>query len=539
MKKFVFLVFFFPAVFWGQDSTKVNLSNPNATIYNHIYYLQNSSYKPKLAAKSIYGLKEKEAIKTAVKIKRVLDGKGLQIDFNEVPTNPNYKDSIGYSTYSKYVLFPNRMPQISVEKRGNQWYYSEETIQSIDELYNEVYPWYVEKVQDVMPGAGYKKFLGIELWQYISIVLLIIASWILFLVVKRIVFTILKKVLFRFLNLENKDSVAAIRKLAHPISLLVALALIDKIFPSLQFGLEINKWVILGINITATIFWIYVFLKLSTVVVNIYENYTGKTEGKLDDQLVPILKNFLVGLILVAGLFKMLVHMGVNVATLIAGLSIGGLAIAFASQDTVKNLIGTVMIFVDKPFHIGDWIVAGDVSGTVEEVGFRSTRIRAADTSIFQISNSRLSEMTINNKGLLLYRRYNTQLGIRYDTPPELIEAFVQGIRDIVVTFPDTRTEAHNVEFVGFGDSGLLIMVNVYFNSVAWGEEQRSKHKLHLAILKLAAALGVDFAFPSTTMMIEQFPEKKGFDMEYNTDPERIRTVVSSFLEEFKKENES
>lgn len=539
MKKFVFLVFFFPAVFWGQDSTKVNLSNPNATIYNHIYYLQNSSYKPKLAAKSIYGLKEKKAIKTAVKIKRVLDGKGLQIDFNEVPTNPNYKDSIGYSTYSKYVLFPNRMPQISVEKRGNQWYYSEETIQSIDELYNEVYPWYVEKVQDVMPGAGYKKFLGIELWQYISIILLIIASWILFLIVKRIVFTILKKVLFRFLNLENKDSVAAIRKLAHPISLLVALALIDKIFPSLQFGLEINKWVILGINITATIFWIYVFLKLSTVVVNIYENYTGKTEGKLDDQLVPILKNFLVGLILVAGLFKMLVHMGVNVATLIAGLSIGGLAIAFASQDTVKNLIGTVMIFVDKPFHIGDWIVAGDVSGTVEEVGFRSTRIRAADTSIFQISNSRLSEMTINNKGLLLYRRYNTQLGIRYDTPPELIEAFVQGIRDIVVTFPDTRTEAHNVEFVGFGDSGLLIMVNVYFNSVAWGEEQRSKHKLHLAILKLAAALGVDFAFPSTTMMIEQFPEKKGFDMEYNTDPERIKTVVSSFLEEFKKENES
>ena len=124
--------------------------------------------------------------------------------------------------------------------------------------------------------------------------------------------------------------------------------------------------------------------------------------------------------------------LGADPATVLAGASIGGLAIAFASQDTVKNLIGTVMIFIDKPFHIGDWIEGGGVVGTVEEVGFRSTRIRAADTSVYQIPNSKLSEIVIKNSGLLLFRRYNTTLGLRYDTPPELIEAFVKGVREII-----------------------------------------------------------------------------------------------------------
>ena len=122
-----------------------------------------------------------------------------------------------------------------------------------------------------------------------------------------------------------------------------------------------------------------------------------------------IIKLLIVSIIIfIIGAFKVLLLFGVDAATILAGASIGGLALAFASQDTVKNLIGTVMIFVDKPFHIGDWISAGEVVGTVEEVGFRSTRIRAADTSIFQIPNSSLSELVINNSGLRLFRRYNT-----------------------------------------------------------------------------------------------------------------------------------
>ena len=258
----------------------------------------------------------------------------------------------------------------------------------------------------------------------------------------------------------------------------------------------------------------------------IYSEFTERTHNRLDDQLVPILHNFLNGVVIIGGFFRLLALFGIDTTTLIAGATIGGLAFALASQDTVKNLIGTIMIFIDKPFHIDDWIEAGEVVGTVEQVGFRSTRVRAADTSVYQIPNSKLAEIVINNKGLRLYRRYNTKLGLRYDTPPELIEAFVKGVRKIIIAHPETRSESYNVEFTGFGDSALLIMVNVYFKSLEWGTEQSSKHRFHIAILKLAKELGVDFAFPSTTVTIEQFPEKKALNLKYDINQEKTAATI-------------
>lgn len=538
MKKLLLLFYFLSFFTNGQETVTVDLSNPNATVYTHIYFLQDDSYQPQKAAKTIFGLEEKEAIQKAIKIKKVLDGKGLYIDFNKIPRKPNYKDSIGYSSVSKYVLFPQRMPKISVEKIENNWYYSSETIASIDELYKDVFPWYVEKLQDIIPVSGHKKVLGVELWQFVAVIVLLVFAFIVFLIFKKIAFSILQRIQHYITkSSSNIEIKKVLKKLAHPISLLIALKFVDIIFPSLQFSLEVNKWVFLGINIAETVFWIYVFLKLVKVIMEVYKELTEKTHSKLDDQLVPILNNLLTGVVLIFGFFKVLQLFGVDTTTMLAGATIGGLAFALASQDTVKNFIGTVAIFLDKPFHIGDWISAGEVTGTVEEVGFRSTRVRAANSTVFQIPNSKLSEMVINNSGLRLFRRYNTNLGLRYDTPPELIEAFVNGVRMIIKEHPETKSDSYNVEFTGFGDSALLIMMNVYFESLAWGTEQSSKHRLHMAILKLAAELGVEFAFPSTTVSIEQFPDKNNLSPKYNTDQENINASIHKVISNFKNDS--
>jgi MscS family membrane protein len=540
MKKLLFFLLLASFFTNAQETVNVDLTNPNATIYTHLYFLQDGSYQPKKSAATIFGLEEKIAIEKAIKIKKIFDGKGLFIDINKVPNNPNYNDTISSSSSYKYVLFPLRMPQVFLEKIGENWYYSSETIANIDTLYQEVFPWYTESLQKLIPVSGHKKFLGIELWQLIGLLLLFGLATIIFFMVKRIVFLFLQKIQHqitkRNTNLEVKK---VLKKLAHPISLLVSLAFIDKIFPSLGFPLYINTWVFLALNIAGTIFWIYVFLKMVQVIMKIYAQFTEKTDGRLDDQLVPILNNFLTGLVIAFGVFKLLRLFGVDTTTLLAGATIGGLAFALASQDTVRNLIGTIMIFIDKPFHIDDWIEAGEVVGTVEQVGFRSTMVRASDTSVYQIPNSKLSEIVINNKGLRLFRRYNTNLGVRYDTPPELIEAFVKGVREIIVVHPETRSDSYNVEFTGFGDSALLIMVNVYFKSLAWGVEQSSKHRLHMAIIKLASELGVDFAFPSTTVTIEQFPEKKSIALKYNINQEKIEAAILKVVSEFTSENPS
>lgn len=526
MKKLLLFFIFLSTSLIAQQNVKVDLSNPNATIFTHWYFLQQNSYEPEKAAATIYGFEGEEAIEIAIKLQQIFVGKGLKIDFTKVPNDSLYIDSTRILNKNRFVLFPMQMPNIYVEKIGNSWYFSPETTGEINEIWSDVFPWYTEKLLEIIPEFGHRSFLTIELWQYLGFILLVLCCTILFYVIDKIVYFILRKIQYWIVHYKNENINIALKKLARPIVFLILMEFVKMVLPSLFLSLDLSNILFLGINIMVTVFWIYVFLKLVKVVMCIYGEYAETTESKLDDQLIPVLNNFLSGLVVFIGFLKLLTILGVDPVTVVAGASIGGLAVALASQDTVKNLIGTVMIFLDKPFHIGDWIEAGVVAGTVEKVGFRSTRVRAADTSIFQIPNSALAEMVVNNKGLRAFRRYQTNLGIRYDTPPDLIEAFVVGIRKVIEYDPGTRDDAFNVEFIGFGDSSLLILLNVYFVDLDWNLEQASKHKLHMAILKLAAEMGVEFAFPSTTVMIEQFPEKKSSSVKYSVDEKRIKQII-------------
>jgi len=528
MKKLLLLFLLFTASLIAQNKVKVDLSNPNATIYTHLYFLNYGSYEPEKAAAVIYGYDSMEAKEIAVKLKKIMDAKGLKVDFSKVPANPMYSDTTITKAGNQYLLFPNKMPEIYLEKIENNWYYSKETSSKVNEIYKSMFPWYMVKLQQIIPEIGHRSLFNVELWQYLALLVLISFSFGLFYVLRKIVFLILNKTQHLIINISNDEIKSSLRKLTRPVVLLLLMAFVKKTLPSLVLHIDISNFLFLAINIMVIVFWIYVFLKLVQVIMSVYGKFAESTVSKLDDQLVPVLRNFLMGLVILIGILKLLTLFGVDPVTVIAGASIGGIAVALASQDTVKNFIGTIMIFVDKPFHIGDWIEAGIVMGTVETVGFRSTTVRAADTTIFQIPNSQLAEMVVNNKGLRAFRRYQTNLGIRYDTPPELIEAFVQGIRSIIELEPSTRTEQFNVEFVGFSDSSLSILLNVYFVNLDWNSEQSSKHILHIKILKLASSLGVGFAFPSSTLMIEQFPDKKGVEINYNIDEKRIQDILKS-----------
>jgi MscS family membrane protein len=296
---------------------------------------------------------------------------------------------------------------------------------------------------------------------------------------------------------------------------------------------KLNALLLTGLKIAETVFWIVMVLKLLKAVLNFYDGYKPEEKTKLDKQLAPILSKVLQGLVILIGFLHILTVFGVDPVTVLTGASIGGIAVAFAAQDSVKNLIGTMVIFLDKPFQLDDWIEFGGVEGSVERVGFRSTTIRAADTTLFQVPNSKISEADINNKGLRVFRRYTTELGIRYDTPPELIEAFVQGIKNLITLHPSTKSQSYNVDFISFGASSLNIMVNVYFKGLDWGQEQESKHILHLGIVRLAAALGVEFAFPSTTMTIEQFPGQNSLAPKYITDQVEIDKRIKKIADDF------
>lgn len=539
MKRILYLILFVSSFVFGQDDIKVDLSTPRSTLYTHYYFLRPDSYDLQKAASTIQGFPEEEAQSKAKKIKEIIDGKGLRLDFSKIPNDPDYADSLGYRTRTlianknRYTPFPLRLPTLYIEKTGGNWYFSKETLADVEKLHEETFSFELTWFQDRFPKFFETRFFGILIWKPLGLLIILLLSVILYYLLEPVIFFILRYVQKFFAKKVSDESVRLIlHELARPLVFVVILKFVKWILPSIQLG-EWNALLITGIKIAETVFWVAVFLKIAKVVLRIYHAHNEDDKSKLDRQLAPILNKVVQGFVILIGFLHILTVFGVDPTTVLAGASIGGIAVAFAAQDSVKNLIGTIVIFLDKPFQLGDWVAFSGVEGSVERVGFRSTVIRAADTTIYQIPNSKISEADINNKGLRVYRRYNTELGVRYDTPPELIEAFVNGIKRIIALHPSTKSQAYNVDFIAFGDSALKILVNVYFEGLDWGEEQSSKHILHMAIVKLAAALGVQFAFPSSTLMIEELPGQPSLAPKYETNIEEVEKKIEKIMADF------
>lgn len=239
----------------------------------------------------------------------------------------------------------------------------------------------------------------------------------------------------------------------------------------------------------------------------VFRSKASKTETSLDDQLAPFATKSLKILVVVLGVLLALQNFGFNVVGLLAGLGLGGLALALAAQDTAANLFGSVTILLDAPFKVGDWIKIGDTEGIVEEVGFRSTRIRTFYNSLVTLPNSVVAKERIDNMGVRTARRVRQVLGIQYDTPPERVAEFVDAIRYGLLQEPQIDRERVSVTFVGFNASSLDILVNFHLlgiNSIA--EEHALTQKMYLEFLKIAKEHGVSFAFPTQTLFVEKFP---------------------------------
>lgn len=160
---------------------------------------------------------------------------------------------------------------------------------------------------------------------------------------------------------------------------------------------------------------------------------------------------------------------------------------------------------MDRPFQVGDWVVIdGGVEGTVEEVGFRSTRIRTFYDSVVTLPNALLLTSKVDNLGVRRYRRWKTMVSITYDTPPDTIEAFCEGIRELVRKHPYTRKDYFQVWVNAFGPSSVDILLYVFHEVPDWSTELRERQRLFLDIMRLANAMGVRFALPAQTVYLHQ-----------------------------------
>ena len=507
------------------ETVSVNLSTPFHSIRTHLYFLQPRSYEPDKAAQVFMhpDLRVEVARDLAIRLKQVFDGKGFFIDLNDAPREPNYTDSIhGLNRYA-----PTRhLPEIYLVKVEDRWLYSRESINEIDRLHREVFPFGPDLLINLFPKSGSRTFIGLFLWQHLGILLIIFLS---FLIHKLLSF-LLSRLLYKGASQMGYDKLVRpyLLPVAKPISLFIVFVFIMVAFPLLQLPVELAKYFTFLFKAILPFFAALVFYKLIDVFSLYLEKLSGKKDSGIDDHVIPIIRKVLrVFVVIIGGLF-ILQNLDVNITALLAGLSIGGLAVALAAQDTLKNFFGSLMIFIDKPFSIGHWITSGEIDGTVEEVGFRSTRIRTFRNSLHYVPNGRLADSSIDNHGLREFRRFFMHIAITYDTPPDLIEVFVQGLRKIVDKHPKTRKDFYIVEFNEMGDFSLKIMFYIFFAVPTWPEELKARHEVLIEIVRLAEKLGVRFAFPTSTLHMENFPGKHSLTPRYDMTMGEFKQVMES-----------
>lgn len=242
-----------------------------------------------------------------------------------------------------------------------------------------------------------------------------------------------------------------------------------------------------------------------------FEKKARESKNKFDDILVPLVRKTAKFFVVSIGVIFIGDSLTLDMKSIIAGLGIGGLAFALAAKDTISNIFGSLTILLDKPFRIGDWVlINGKIEGTVEEVGMRSCRIRTFYDSQITLPNGQLTNAHIDNYGQRTFRRYSTKIGVQYDTSPEKIEAFCEGIRQIILNHKWTRKDYFHVYLNSFNNSSLDILVYVFWRVPDWSKELAEKHRLLLDILRLGNDIGIQFAFPTQTL--HMFNEEKVTD---------------------------
>lgn len=223
----------------------------------------------------------------------------------------------------------------------------------------------------------------------------------------------------------------------------------------------------------------------------------------LNKTLVTFLKMAIKVLIVVIAVLAILKETGVDVTALITGLGLGGLTFALAAQDTASNLFSGVVILLDKPFMVDDWIQTPDLEGTVEEITFRSTRIRTFTNAQIIVPNSTLTGKPITNWSRMPKRRATFTIGLEYSTTSEQIQNCIAKIENLLANHPEVVENSAVVNFDGFGSSSLNISVLYHCKQTGFAGFSKVREEINFEIMQIIEGENCSFAYPTQTLYIK------------------------------------
>jgi len=491
-----------PAESQAVSEDPLGRSTPYGTVMGFILATERKDYqRASQYLESAQSTKKKEELARLLKL--VLD-RGLKANWESLSRKPEGNldegllsnlENVGTAKYEEESL-DIILRRVDQKGAAPIWLFSSETLSGIPDAAEQLTP---PLVETILPKWFMETRLGLlplPVWIFIIIVvpLMLGFSWLL----ARGFIRLLRPTLLRRITELTRSDTA---RLKGPITLLIFALLLRMLAPLSAYIYYRIFW--RGAAIVLMILALTWFLVRLTMLVRGLRIIRLRQTQLLNQIALTELYTWLVqGLWIIACLLLLLKFAGFELTAAIAGLSIGGVAIAFAAQKTIENLFGTIMVITDQPIRVGDLCLAGTIEGTVENIGLRSTRIRTYNRTLVTIPNGQLSTMSIENLGHRDKFLFRHKFGLRYETTAEQLRRVLAEIRTMLSNHPKVEQATHRTRFVRFGDFSLDVEVFAYVLSPDWPDFLAEQEDLLVRVMGIIEASGTSFAFPSQTMYI-------------------------------------
>jgi MscS family membrane protein len=402
-----------------------------------------------------------------------------------------------------YKVFQSQIGEIVIAKTpSGEWHFTQETVNSIpliigsiDEQNNTLGSATLthsdsigSQIRDQMPTELKQKLLSLERWQWLGLIALFIIAVIIGQLAKIIFSWLLGKILrkrFEFLTEENIKTISApVALLAFVLIVRLGLRAIALTQNSLGF-LRSAMFVLTAIAI------IWLAYRIIDTIATRLQQRAIESKQQLDDLFIPFISAIVRIGIVVIGLIIVAENLNFNVTGLIAGLGIGGIAIALASQETVSNFFGSLVLMIERPFMPEDRVSINGVDGTVREVGIRSTKILTEDNSLVTMPNSTVAKSNIINQGVEHYRNWIMNLAVSQTNGMEKIKSFSAGIEEIIKNSSSLNNEIFNVHIYDITFPALILRIEVNFKTDNFDFELKARQEFITEVLLLADKLKI------------------------------------------------
>ncbi|AGC68337.1 hypothetical protein Cst_c13460 [Thermoclostridium stercorarium subsp. stercorarium DSM 8532] len=360
------------------------------------------------------------------------------------------------------------------------------------ELWNSV----IERFSDILSN----KFLDIEIWRIAVAGIIIILTIAVRKILVNTAALLIKKFSVRTKWVIDDELIVAVEP---PVKLMVLI--ISIYFSARILGFKVTDESFSGHIIRSLIifslFW--AIYRTAEIIARMFYRVSKKTHTHLDDILIPVINKGIKAVVVVISINVIAKEWKYDLGALLAGLGLGGLAFALAAQETLSNLFGGLAIMLDKPFNVGEYIQFDGMEGTVEDIGFRSTRIRTPDKTIVTIPNSTIAKANIINCSRRDRRRVKFSFPIKYGTTAKQLEQLLRRIREMLENHPDIHNESIYVYLDAFGTNGLELLLIFYTRTAEYRDYLAVKEDINLKLMNILNELGIEIAIPAVNVYVE------------------------------------